>query len=203
MRHTPLEVAELANEGIFIIGVGVVDSAVAAWDVDCSRGLNVGEVILYDGFVSKYSCLESNVVGDHGIEDESAMWSMCACGSLVDIVLHGPRSEGHTAVNRQVDWDHNKDMGDGFISGEGEAGDGGSGGYSCGEQRANMEVIFDVDWNFVLLGKKEDGCAIVCRGDFSRPHAAKPTGGVFKHVLLLVSGGIQLNRDFTIEEDVA
>ena len=55
---------------------------------------------------------------DHGIEEEFAMCSMGASDDLVNIVLHGPGSEGHSTVDGQADLDRDEGMGGGFLLGK-------------------------------------------------------------------------------------
>ena len=78
------------------------------------------------------------------------MWAMCARDGLIDIVFRGPGSEGHSAIDGQVDWDQDKDTEDGFLTNSKVAG----GGCDCDEQGADIVVAFDLAGIFLSLMEK-------------------------------------------------
>ena len=66
-----------------------------------------------------------------------------------------------------------------------------------------MVVSFDVGWDFALLDEKEDDCAIICHEYHAGLHVTKHAGGVSQQIIIHVTRGVQVCRDFAAEEDVA
>ena len=72
-------------------------------------------MILEGGFIGERGCLDGGDVVDHCVQEECPVGSVADLDGLVDGVFDGPGRQCHTAVDREVDWDGDEDVGDVFL----------------------------------------------------------------------------------------